>query len=665
MQNFLPNVTPQPEPSRDATDVIDVGETLVVARQSHAKRRWKKSLFVVIAVGIIVLVAIAAFAGSRLIGAMSRLQDSADTAQTALKDGDFIAADDALADAVDAIADAQHGLSLLVFLRPVPWVGTQLVGLGYTLDAGNATITALREAVTIMRNVVEVTARAQALLGITDSNVPYHELSTSARTAMLSALHDAYPEFLQMQVKLRLAVDDIARLKNLHVSPILENAVAPFADLLTPLQQAVDLLTPFSAVIPDLAGLGADRQFLMIFANDTELRPGGGFIGVYGLAVTRDGEIVQMATNDVYSLDHSVSADYHVAAPTPIAAHLGVDGWYFRDSNWSPDFATSTEDGLQLLRQEYASSGQPVPDVHGALMFTPKFISRLLTLIGPVTIDGQTFTPENIADKLEYEVEQGYVGAGIPAHQRKDIVARLTDTVVDRLIALPSSSWPSLFTTLTEGFAAKEVALWSPTEETQAVYVDAGWSGDVSIANADDVLMVVDANLGALKTDTVMEREIAYSIEPTSTGYNATVALTYTNNGSYTWKTTRYQTYTRVYAPLGSTFVNGPQDTLAVDDLGMTSFGTYLTIAPGETRTFTLTYALPRSVTSAVADGSYELRVLKQLGASDNGLTLHLEFPSKVDFATPAEDAAHYNDNAYDISTTLDTDKVFDVNLAK
>ena len=75
--------------------------------------------------------------------------------------------------------------------------------------------------------------------------------------------------------------------------------------------------------------------------------------------------------------------------------------------------------------------------------------------------------------------------------------------------------------------------------------------------------------------------------------------------------------------------MNGPQDTVTVDDLGMTSFGTYLTIAPGETRTFTLTYALPQSVTDAIDGGSYELRVLKQLGASDNGLTLHLEFPSK------------------------------------
>ena len=52
---------------------------------------------------------------------MSRLQDAAGTAQTALKDGDFTATDNALTDAQTAITDAQHGLALVTFLRIMPW----------------------------------------------------------------------------------------------------------------------------------------------------------------------------------------------------------------------------------------------------------------------------------------------------------------------------------------------------------------------------------------------------------------------------------------------------------------------------------------------------------------------------------------------------------------
>lgn len=620
------------------------------------------------------------FAASRLAQSLARLHDAAAVAQTALADGDFTAADGALAEADDAIADAQRGLVLVAFLRVVPWVGTQITGLGYTLDAGSATIGALREAVGIVREVEAVTREAQQLVGITDSDVPYHELSTSARTAMLDALHDAYPDFLQMQVKLGLAADDLARLKNLHVSPALEEAVAPFADVLTPLQEGVDLLTPFAAVIPELAGLGQDRQFLLLFANDTELRPGGGFIGVYGLAVTRDGEIVQMSTNDVYSLDDSVPADYAVAPPAPLSRYLGSSRWYFRDANWSPDFATSAQTAVTLMRQEYNASGQPVPDVHGVLMFTPSFISRLLTLIGPVTIEDQTFTPENIADTLEYQVEYGYVGDGIPPHQRKDIIARMTDVVVDRLIALPSSSWPQLFTVLTEGFAAKELALWSPEETAQATYADAGWAGEVRLGTADDVVMVVDANLGALKTDPSVDRAITYTVTPDSEGYLAKVDITYDHQGSFNWKTTRYRTYTRVYAPLGSTLVasSGTLDNDAllnplgaegevttVDEFGMTSFGAFTSVEPGTTGTLSFTYRLPDSVTEAIASGSYELRVLKQLGAAAHDLTLHLAFPSEVTFAVPGEAEQYWRDDAYDVTTTLDADKTFDVNLAR
>lgn len=597
-----------------------------------------------------------------------------------MTDGDFAAADNALAQAEAAIGDAQRGLTLVTFLRIVPWIGTQITGLGYTLDAGSATISALREAVGIVRVVEDVTREAQQLVGITDSDVPYHELSTSARTAMLDALHDAYPDFLQMQVKLGLAADDLARLANLNVSAALEGAVAPFAELLKPLQEGVDLLTPFAAVVPQLAGLGQDRQFLLLFANDTELRPGGGFIGVYGLAVTRDGEIVHLETNDVYSLDDSVPADYAVTPPAPLSRYLGSTRWNFRDANWSPDFSTSAQTAVTLMRQEYSASGQPVPDVHGVLMFTPSFISRLLTLIGPVTIEDQTFTPENIADTLEYQVEYGYVGDGIPAHQRKDIVARMTDVVVDRLIALPSSSWPQLFTVLTEGFAAKELALWSPEETAQATYVDAGWAGEVGLKSADDVLMVVDANLGALKTDTSVDRTIAYTVTPDGASYVAKVDITYDHHGSFNWKTTRYRTYTRVYAPLGSTLIasSGTLDNdrllnpsgaagevTTADELGMTSFGAFTSVEPGTTGTLSFTYRLPESVAEAVASGSYELRVLKQLGAAAHDLTLDLTFPSEVTFAIPGEEGQYWRDNSYNVTTTLDTDKTFDLNFAR
>ncbi len=622
----------------------------------------------------LVFVVLSLVAVSRLAQSLSRIKDAAAEAQTSLRVGDIAAASLSLRDARVAIIDAKSGVALVPFLRIVPWVGTQLSGLDYTLDAALKTVDVLEESLSIVRNVAEVAGDAQHLVGVTDSDVPYHELSASARSAMLHELHDVYPALLSMQVKLALAKSDIARLQTLDASPLLMNAILPFSTALDPLSDAVNLLTPFAAVVPDLAGLDADRQFLLLFANNTELRPGGGFLGVYGLAVTRDGEIVGLSTDDTYSLDNRVAAGYMATPPTPLVQYLGSTSWYFRDSNWSPDFPSSTRDALALMRQEYASAGEPVPDVHGVLMFTPTMIGDLLLLLGPVTIDNQTFTADNVSDKLEYEVELGYAEQGIPPHQRKDIVARLTGTVVDRLLALPSSSWPELFGVLTEAFAQKQLALWSPNDATEAVYMDAGWAGQVAMGTADDVLMVVDANMAALKTDPYVDRSIAYSVVPDSEGYIATASVTYHNTAGFSWKTTRYRTYTRLYTPLGSTLLSSSGSLIndkiqnqfgtegevtTQDELGMTSFGAFTSVEPGATQTLSFTYRLPQSVVDAIRDGSYELRVLKQLGAASHDLSVHVLFPSSVAYATPAESEEHWNDNAYDATTVLDSDKTF------
>lgn len=654
-------------------------------RTAHApppRRRLgaKGVLLVVFVVLCLALGGLLVFAAGKIGHGLSVAKVSAAAAQTAMKDGDFTDAAAALGEAKAALYEAQSGVRLVGFLRFAPWVGTQLRGLSYTLDAGIATLDALERAVAIVVDVRTTTQEAQALLGVTDSGeVPYGELASSARVALLDALHDAHPDLLTMQVKLAIAQEDLAQLRALNVAPVLLAAVAPFETMLEPLAEAVDLLAPFAAVVPELAGLGADRQFLLLFANNTELRPSGGFLGVYGLSIVRDGEVIVMTTDDTYNVDVYVAGDgYFVAPPTPLTAYLGTPKWFFRDSNWSPDFPTATKDGVQLFRQEIAYAGQPVPEVHGVLMFTPTFIGRLLDLVGPITVDGQTFTSENIADKLEYQVEVGYVEAGIPLHQRKDVVARMADTLVDRVLAMPSSRWPELFAVLTKGFGAKELALWSADEDVQATYADAGWAGEAAQGSADDVLMVVDANLAALKTDPVVDRTIAYAVRPTSAGYEATVTITYDHNGSFDWKTTRYRTYTRVYVPLGSTLVSsegslandklqspsGAEGTVTTaDELGMTGFGAFTSVEPGKTQQLSFTYMLPSSVGEAIDAGVYELRVIKQLGAASHDLALDLDFGASVTYATPPEDEDEWGDERYYRETALDGDKEFTVRI--
>jgi len=647
------------------------------------RRRTRRNLCIVAIIAFSLTVIITLIGLAFLLDGALRVKVAMAEGETAVEAADFPAASEALEDAIGGLKEMKTGFSFLSYLKPVPWVGEQLSGAQLAISASLETLEVIMTGLTVAQDVFNTASGAgSVVLGAEGSNEarPYSDLTEDEQRLLLSGLAASLPELREMQVRLRLAQADLDRLDDYDLTPALQNAVEPLRELIPVLLTSVDVLVPFAAIAPEYGGLGEDRQFLILFLNNDELRPGGGFIGVYSLMVVRDGRITSLVTGDSYEIDAYVQGNpaYHVNPPPPLVSFLTQPVWFFRDASWSPDFAQTAKDAAQLMRQEVAFGGQPIPEIHGVVGITPTFISRLLTLVGPITVEGHTYTSENIAELLEYQVEQGYVDAGIPADRRKAIVSLVTDGLVDRLLELSPSSWPSLFRVLHQGFDEKEFALMSYDEKTQAALEDNGWGGVLNAAAGDDVLLTVDANLAALKTDPVVARHVTYDIVKTATGYRATTSIEYDHNGGFDWRTTRYRTYTRVYAPLGSTLVSSsgslkddktrnpgllPGEVTVADEFGMTSFGAFIAIEPGQTGTLSFTYDLPATVTKAIDRGSYRLLAIKQMGAGDNLLTLNLDFDTTLTSAVPSEDSESIGDDIYEVITTLNTDKLFVVKM--
>ena len=98
--------------------------------------------------------------------------------------------------------------------------------------------------------------------------------------------------------------------------------------------------------------------------------------------------------------------------------------------------------------------------------------------------------------------------------------------------------------------------VYSTDKDIESIIGKNDWSGEVKRPDGD-FLMWVDANLAALKTDHAMVRKLNYSFAPTDDGqYLATASMTYTHNGGFDWRTTRYRTYARIYVPQGSKLVS-------------------------------------------------------------------------------------------------------------
>ncbi|MBT3949164.1 DUF4012 domain-containing protein, partial [Candidatus Parcubacteria bacterium] len=364
--------------------------------------------------------------------------------------------------------------------------------------------------------------------------------------------------------------------------------------------------------------------------------------------------------------------------PIPILQeHLHVDKWYFRDSNWSPDFPSSAKKSLELYKGE---GGIAADEIDTVVAFTTTVLEELLKITGPITIQGITFDSDTGIEKLEYEVEYGFKKRGIAFADRKQIIEPFMLELMDHLTDDVFQNLDTYESALNKIADEKHLFVYSKDESLQKKMDAYDWSGRMHGVEGD-YLLWADANLAALKTDHAMERTLSYSLskrppahESEDFRYLAAASMKYTNNGSFDWRTTRYRTYARVFVPIGSKLVsvNGSMKWDRTDEKGEIDegiengkqwFGTFIAIEPGETKSLEFIYKLPTSVTDKIDDGLYTLFVQKQLGTVDHGLTLGLDFGKTITVAKPAEDESEWFNTSYKYETDLRIDREFVVSF--
>lgn len=544
--------------------------------------------------------------------------------------------------------------------RRVPLVGRELRSASEMLSVGAVLAKTASETSVFARDLAGPFVRSGA------STIS--SLTPEMRREFLSKLYASPPFFYGARAEIRLARQTLENLPGGVFTFVLGSKLAELSGALDLAGRTLDDALPLIELFPKLAGYPEAKTYLFLLQNNTELRPSGGFIGTYGILKVKDGHITDFFTDDSYNLDRFVDAKKRPPTPAPLQKYLHQDRWYFRDANWSPDFAESARTALRFYKEE---GGAEEP--HGVLAVTPDVVLPFLRAIGPVTVEGQTFAPEDFVDTLEYRVEVGFAEAGIPRPQRKAIISVLAHELLARFYAIPMERLPSLIGDLRRVLDEKHFLIYSDDADLQQFAESRGWTGRVEPA-AGDYLLAVDANLASLKSDPVVDRKMDYRLSRQGEDLVASAKITYTNRGEFSWKTTRYRTYTRLYAPRGSVLreVRGamvkekdpaPGTADVGEELGKTVFGAFISIEPGETRSLEFIYVLPASVKDQLAQKSYTLLAQKQAGVGDRDLTVRLDFGTKVREWTPAGLSARRIGNAIEWRTPLKKDQIFSVNF--
>lgn len=434
------------------------------------------------------------------------------------------------------------------------------------------------------------------------------------------------------------------------------------------LEMLAKKLVSFMAIINELLAIDANKRFLVIFQNETELRPTGGFLGSLALLDIKNGEIKQIEIPGGGPYDLRGSLVKRVAPPEPL--RLINDQWQIQDANWFPDFLESAK----KIAWFYENSGGATVD--GVIAITSGLIPNLLEITGPIempeygkVIDKDNFYLETqLAVEVEYDKEE---------NKPKKFIADLTPKILDKIIKIPSDKLINLLGAIDLGLAQKQVMFYFADVGAQAEAEKNNWAGRIrETGENDDYLMVVNTNIAGGKTDGVINEKIVHETEIADDGQifdTVTIIRRHDGGPGDFFANQRNADYLRVYAPAGSTLLEAkgfmPRDkadykelaadleededlarienNVLVDDksgtritneFGKTVFGNWILVDPGQTVICKFKYRLPWRVSFALVNGEpkenlYALLIQKQAGSREDIIEKIINLPGEAGLA--------------------------------
>jgi len=422
---------------------------------------------------------------------------------------------------------------------------------------------------------------------------------------------------------LQVLGDDVDRLGNSFLLNKQKENLLKLSLGVKEFKSVIGRLNELLKIGPSLLGYPDSATYLLLLQNDHEMRATGGFIGNYGILTINNGKLENIYIDDIYHLDSEVIGSLEMEPPAPIRKYLGVQYWYMRDSNWSPDFPTAAAKAIEFYKLEGG-----IEKIDGVIAISPNVISALLDVTGEIIISNVLYESENFTNILQYEVEQNYEARGATNWERKEIIGELANVLANEVSNLPLDKMFSVIDIVYDNLESRELQIYSLDENTQSYLIEKNWAGELHFVN-NDFLMVVDSNMAAFKTNQYINRSVDYFIQeisnPVGDNYNiATVKINYNHTGDFSWDTTRYRTYTRIYVPIGSVLINWSgamendrsSEPGAIDvymEKDKTVFGAFIAVEPGDSGELILQYRLPDYVMN-----NYTFYYQMQAGMKDN-----------------------------------------------
>lgn len=524
----------------------------------------------------------------------------------------------------------QKKLDGLAYLGLIPIVGSYYSDAqhltkagGYGIDAGLLVVNSIKP----YADVLGFKGQGSFVMGSAEDRI---RLAVST----LGKITPKIDEVAQLLLKAR---DEVDQVEPSHYPPILgggkiRNQLEQLKSFTDQGVTFVDQARPLIKVLPELAGDSGEKKYLVLFQNDKELRPTGGFITAYAIFRVEHGVIHVDRSDDIYNLDNSIPNKPKV--PAPIAKYFPkVTQLNLRDSNLSPDFIES----MKTFRSLYDKAGKKV-DVDGIIALdTHVLVSTIKILDDQVEAAGIIFTSKidkrcdcpQVIYVLEDNISRpvNYVKTG-----RKDLLGALLYAIMQKALkSSPKLYWGPLFQDVLTQVERKHVLFYFFDKNAQVGMAALHGTGQI-LPFDGDYLHINQTNFGGNKANLYVDETVVLDTKTESDGsLVSNLTINYKNPHAPSdcnlergglCLNADFRDWIRVYVPKGSVLIDSKGSEVKVttgEDLGKTVFEGFLTVRPQGSATYTLQYKLPFKLKSG---SPLPLLIQKQPGTTGNEYTI-------------------------------------------
>jgi len=530
---------------------------------------------------------------------------------------------------------------LIVFtpLRPIPVLGWYIADVQRGVEAAISVLEAanvLAEAVTPYADVLGLKGQGTFLGGTAQERL----------AKALETLSKVTPQIDQVGQNLKEARGQIDKVQSWRYPDFLPanpgTKINNIKNSIDQLEAFVVDTKPLLVVLPEIMGQSGEKKYLILFQNDKELRPTGGFITAYAIFRVDKGLITPETSEDIYRLDDALTKK--IPAPPPIVKYLpNVASLNLRDSNLSPDYLASMTQFSELYNSTLGKK-----NIDGIISLDTQFVLSMLEVLGPIDAYGTKFTTEEVeacaCPQIIYELER-FADEPVAYEKgaRKDIIGVLMKQMMDKAFNAPKSSWPNLLGTTISALRQKHLLLYFEDEELQQASEKLNFAGRLNEYDGD-YIHINEANFAGAKSNLYIQEKVKQTVKKTKDGKltkTVTIEYKYPRRGDNCNLERKgglclagiYRDWIRIYVPKGSSLIKSSGTEVAIaasEELGKTVFDGFFTIRPEGTAKIELEYTLPFKV-----EGEYKLLIQKQPGTK--GHTYEVEAFGKKQKAFPLE----------------------------